>query len=150
MIPFIIVSWFIIILIEVVFAGEKIRTGISPKAQMALRIILGIASNLFYIFENVPYLFLDIMNGRPIWYLYEYQFWLILSLNTFLVFGYWNFFDGFLNIYRGKNWFTWGKTKIIDRFFSSGEGFVLHLKFFFGHFIKWTGTLMGLIPLLTQ
>ena len=119
---------FLICLLEAYIASQKIFDGVSPLPMYLLRIVGGLGFVLVYWALFKPFLF----PVRELAY-----------LSVFAVSFYWTMFDGFLNLLRGINWFKWGKTKKIDRFFGSHSGLVL-----LGHFIKWNLILIPFFSIL--
>jgi hypothetical protein len=142
----IVILFFFALSAEIFFAVHKIRLSVSPRAQYGLRIIIGIVCTLIFIHNEMPYLIEVFVCSGAFFRLFAEDIWRIVALQVAMVFTYWNLFDGFLNVARGINWFRWGKTKIIDRFFGSHPGLQM-----IGHFIKWSGMVGGLLnvyPLL--
>ena len=129
--------------IEVFFAANKIRMGISPKAQFWLRVLMGIVCNLVFIHSQMPYLFETFKFSFAYMRLFEDDLYRLLALQFALIFTYWNLFDGFLNLARGLNWFRWGKTKVADRFFGQHPGLQM-----LGHFLKWAVMVGGVLSLI--
>lgn len=136
----IIIIFFTALASELFFAAHKIRLSISPKAQFALRILVGIVCTAIFIHNEMPYL-VEIFRLTPAFMrLFADDLWRIVALIVAMGFTYWNLFDGFLNVLRGINWFRWGKTKVIDRFFGQHPGLQM-----LGHFLKWSGMVGGLL-----
>lgn len=136
----ILTSLLIVLLVEAILAAEKIQAGISPRALLLLRVVVGLLSIAYY----QDYYKLSWSPSRVEGTILE-----LLVLIGFLVAWYWTFFDGILNVLREINWFKWGKTKKIDRFFGhTFTGWLSPFFFLFGHFLKWAFLLAGFFALI--